>query len=126
MINRRDFCKGCFGNVNAIVRQLCIQQLRVNVQTCLAQTDEGDLDKLARLADEYHVVTSMSVSSINPPSTASDVLRATSIERPRDNSMKYACGFRLPTKCNRRVSANFRETNFSIQLIRLISQQCRT
>uniref|UniRef100_A0A5S6R002 Reverse transcriptase domain-containing protein n=1 Tax=Trichuris muris TaxID=70415 RepID=A0A5S6R002_TRIMR len=60
------------GSTNAIIRQLWIQQLPLNVQTCLAQTEEEDLDKLARLADKVHEVTHTSVSSINPPSTAQD------------------------------------------------------
>ncbi|KFD54740.1 LOW QUALITY PROTEIN: hypothetical protein M513_04440 [Trichuris suis] len=60
------------GNMNAIIRQLWIQQLPVNVQTCLAQTEEDDLEKLARLADKVYEVTTAAVSSINTSATAMD------------------------------------------------------
>ncbi|CDW55401.1 gag pol polyprotein [Trichuris trichiura] len=61
-----------FDNVNAIIHRLWIQQLPVNVQTCLARTNEDYSNKLARLPDKVYLVTGMSVSSINPPSVTHD------------------------------------------------------
>uniref|UniRef100_A0A5S6QGU7 RNA-directed DNA polymerase n=1 Tax=Trichuris muris TaxID=70415 RepID=A0A5S6QGU7_TRIMR len=62
-----------FDNMNDIIKHLWIQQLPVNVQSCLAQTDEEDLDKLGKLADKVFEVTEPSVSGIESSSVLSSI-----------------------------------------------------